>query len=663
MTLRALITRPEEDAAPLAAALIQRGIETSIESLLSIRTLPEAEIDLSGVQAMLFTSANGVRAFAELAAAKELTGWRELPVLAVGDATARTARAAGFAEVESAAGNVESLAELAAAKLDPQKGPLFHAAGSAVAGDLAGILSGRGFELRRSMIYEARPADSLSPATVEALERGGFDLMLFFSPRTAATFAALIQAAGDKAVEGCRRAAALCLSPAVANVLGALPFRAMESADHPDLPSMLQLVERMAGTGGASPSAEPEKIIDVTPSAAATPPQAPPAWAPAAKTRAPWFAAVAAAGISAAIVAAIVSLLLRPEAATTSAGVSAAVEERLAAAEKSSADLAARLTAAEDASAAAKDGMTKLAGDLATLRKDMTSMATGTGDDGVAVSQLTALADRLAAAEEKLKTLSAPAADGGVEGDTAVRLSAENIQMKNELQALRETLAQAAAANSQLTSRLGELESNVRDSRAAGAQAALVLAVATLTKTMATADPFAAPLAALKDIAAGDSALAQKVDSAATAVAGFGDKGVPTTAMLTSSFPAVADAVARAAQKTESADGATADEGFLSKTWRKISDGVSDAVTVRPEGEVEGDGPLERLARAEARLAEFKLADAVAELDGLSGTPRDAAAAWLDRAKARLATDKAIEALQALALGQLAGPAANGAGG
>ena len=269
MTLRALITRPEEDAAPLAAALIQRGIETSIESLLSIRTLPEAEIDLGGVQALLFTSANGVRAFAELAAAKGLAGWRELPVLAVGDATARTARSAGFTEVESAAGNVESLAELAATKLDPQKGPLFHGAGSAVAGDLAGILSGRGFELRRSMIYEARPADSLSPATIEALESGGFDLMLFFSPRTAATFAALTQAAGDKAVEGCRRAAALCLSPAVANVLGALPFRSMESADHPDLPSMLQLVEKMAGTGSESPSPEPEKIIDVTPSAAA----------------------------------------------------------------------------------------------------------------------------------------------------------------------------------------------------------------------------------------------------------------------------------------------------------------------------------------------------------------------------------------------------------
>jgi hypothetical protein len=118
----------------------------------------------------------------------------------------------------------------------------------------------------------------------------------------------------------------------------------------------------------------------------------------------------------------------------------------------------------------------------------------------------------------------------------------------------------------------------------------------------------------------------------------------------------VADAVARAAQKTETADGAAADDGFLSKTWRKISDGVSDAVTVRPEGEVEGDGPLERLARAEARLAEFKLAAAVAELDGLSGAPRDAATAWLDQAKSRLAADKAIEEIQALALGQLAAP-------
>jgi hypothetical protein len=418
----------------------------------------------------------------------------------------------------------------------------------------------------------------------------------------------------------------------------------------------------MAGTNGAATTAEPEKIIDVTP-AAASQPQPQPTWTPPPKARTPWIATVAAAAIAAAVVAAAVSFLLRPEVAPTTAGVGAAVEERLTAAEKSSADLTARLAAAESAGTALKDELTKLAADLATLRTDMTSMATGTGDDGVAVSQLAALTDRLAAAEEKLKSLGAPVADGGIEGDTAVRLSAENIQMKSDLAALRAELSQAIAENGQLKTRLGGVETQLLQNSAAGAQAALTLAVANLTKTMATADPFAAPLAALQDIAAADSMLAQKVDSAAAPVAGFGGSGIPTAAMLSASFPAVADAVARAAMKAESAEGAGADEGFFGKTWRKIADGVSDAVTVRPEGEAVGDGPLERLARAETRLAEFKLADAVAELDGLTGAPREAAAAWLDQAKARLAADEAIEALQALALERLAAPAANGAGG
>jgi uroporphyrinogen-III synthase len=664
MTLRALITRPEEDAAPLAAALSQRGIETSIESLLSIRTLPEADIDLTGVQAILFTSANGVRAFAELAAAKGAAGWREIPVLAVGDATARTARAAGFAQVGSAAGNIESLAELVAAKLDPQKGPLFHAAGSAVAGDLAGLLSGRGFELRRSMIYEARPAEALSPGTIDLLQQGGFDLILFFSPRTAATFASLTQAAGDRAVEGCRSAAALCLSPAVAAVIGALPFRAVESADHPDLPSMLQLVERMAGTTPSPASAEPEKIIDVTPSESApkAAPQPPPAWAPAAPTGRHWISTALAAAVVGAIVAAAVSLLLRPQVPELSAEVNAALEERLTATEKIAADAAARLAAAEDSGAAMRTELTKLAGELATLRTDITGMATGTGDDGVAVSQMAALSDRLAAAEEKLKSLSAPTSDG-VEGDTAVRLSAENIQIKNDLAAMRAALDKAIAENARLTAQVGNVEQKLADNSTAAAQTAFALAVANLNRTLATSDPFAAPLAALREIVAGDDALAQKVAAATAPIENLGDQGAPALAVLMDSFPPVADAVARAAMKTEAAGQAPADDGFFGKAWRKITDGVSEAVTVRPEGEAVGDGPLERLARAETRLAEFKLTEAVAELDGLAGAPREAAAFWLDQAKARLAADRAIEALQALALGQLAAPAASGAGG
>ena len=80
------------------------------------------------------------------------------------------------------AGDVAALAKLVAERLDPKAGALFRAAGSAVAGDLAGLLEQAGFSLRREMLYEARPADQLSPATVTNLGNGWFDLVLFFSP-------------------------------------------------------------------------------------------------------------------------------------------------------------------------------------------------------------------------------------------------------------------------------------------------------------------------------------------------------------------------------------------------------------------------------------------------------------------------------------------------
>ena len=109
MTLRALVTRPEEDAAPLAAALAERGIEVTVEPLLAIRPIADAPIDLAGVQALLFTSANGARCFAALAAERGIAGWRELPVFTVGDASAAAARAAGFGRVESAGGDTVTL--------------------------------------------------------------------------------------------------------------------------------------------------------------------------------------------------------------------------------------------------------------------------------------------------------------------------------------------------------------------------------------------------------------------------------------------------------------------------------------------------------------------------------------------------------------------------
>ncbi|TMK25836.1 MAG: uroporphyrinogen-III synthase, partial [Alphaproteobacteria bacterium] len=160
---RALVTRPRAEAVALAEALDRRGIEAIVEPLLDILYRDEPAPDLAGVQAVLCTSANGVRALARR------SGERDIALFAVGEATAARARAEGFSHIESAGGDVDDLARLACERLAPQDGRLLHVAGSDVAGDLAGLLRDAGFATERVVLYEARPIAGLSPPTVAAL--------------------------------------------------------------------------------------------------------------------------------------------------------------------------------------------------------------------------------------------------------------------------------------------------------------------------------------------------------------------------------------------------------------------------------------------------------------------------------------------------------------
>jgi uroporphyrinogen-III synthase len=126
--LHALVTRPRAEAATLAEALAARGIEAIIEPLLDIDYRSEPAPDLAGVQAILCTSANGVRALARLCHE------RAVPLFAVGAASAARARDEGFTRVESAGGTVGDLVRLACERLDPAAGRLLHVAGGVVAG-------------------------------------------------------------------------------------------------------------------------------------------------------------------------------------------------------------------------------------------------------------------------------------------------------------------------------------------------------------------------------------------------------------------------------------------------------------------------------------------------------------------------------------------------
>ena len=190
---------------------------------------------LDGAQALLFTSANGVRAFAAASAR------RDLPALAVGDATADAARRAGFADVASAGGTVADLALLARRRLRPEGGALVHSAAQDVAGDLAGALGAAGYEVRRAVLYASVPADRLSAGTAELLQSSAIAAALFFSPRTAATFVRLVRAAG---LDGaCRAIAAVALSPAVADKLD-VSWRALHVASAPTGAALIEACDR-----------------------------------------------------------------------------------------------------------------------------------------------------------------------------------------------------------------------------------------------------------------------------------------------------------------------------------------------------------------------------------------------------------------------------------
>lgn len=239
--MKALVTRSPEDAAPIAAALRERGIDAVLAPMLRIEQAPGAAARLgdalAGVQAVLFTSANGVRAFAEAG------GRLDVPAYCVGDASAAAARLAGFRAVASADGALAELASLVAARLAPAHGPLLYAAGAVSAGDLSAELTGRGFAVRRLALYRAIPATGLAPEIAAALGQGEIELALFFSPRGAETFVRLM--AGGGMAEFCRGMVAVCLSGNVAAALSALRWRATAIAAAPNLAALMAALDEV----------------------------------------------------------------------------------------------------------------------------------------------------------------------------------------------------------------------------------------------------------------------------------------------------------------------------------------------------------------------------------------------------------------------------------
>jgi uroporphyrinogen-III synthase len=229
-----LVTRPEPGGAETAARLRALGWQALAMPALVLRP---RRLELPPCQAVLLTSRAAARALPPPAG--------DVALLAVGQATAEAARAAGWGGALAAGGTAGDLARLAACRLDPAAGPLLLAVGQGYALDLATDLRRRGFRVLRRIAYAALPATTVPAPVLAALRQGAAPRrVLFHSPRSAACAITLLREAGLAAELA--DMAALAISPRVAeaarSALAPLAWREMHVAGLPNEDALLALL-------------------------------------------------------------------------------------------------------------------------------------------------------------------------------------------------------------------------------------------------------------------------------------------------------------------------------------------------------------------------------------------------------------------------------------
>jgi uroporphyrinogen-III synthase len=232
--MRLLVTRPRDDAEAFASMLRLRGHEAVVAPLMEVHFIPGPLVPCEGVQGVLATSANGIRAFAGR------TERRDLTVYAVGPQTAEAARSEGFANVVNSHGDSAQLVEMVVREADPKNGMLLHAAGAETAGRVRQALAAHGFFVETVVLYEALPVSQLPAVAQEALRDGSLDGVLLFSPRSAKIFSTLVAEA--KLTEHCARLVAFCISAATAEALTPLTFARLAVAGTPNQDAILDLI-------------------------------------------------------------------------------------------------------------------------------------------------------------------------------------------------------------------------------------------------------------------------------------------------------------------------------------------------------------------------------------------------------------------------------------
>ena len=279
-----------------------------------------------------------------------------------------------------------------------------------------------------------------------------------------------------------------------------------------------------------------------------------------------------------------------------------------------------------------------LAGRIDALESEVSKR--DAGSNTVTPAQLSALAGRVDTLAGKLETLSTAASANDLAG---IRSELDDLRAATTGNSAAQSALQTGvdATMSDLSERLLAVEKRQGDTAAIEARAVgLAIAASEIRRTMRSGAPFASELATLRALAGADGALTQPL----TTLAASAPSGLPTATDMARRFDALIGNIL------------TADRVQSESLWyQQVLDRVSGLVSVRRiGGDSAGDSVDAIVARTEADLADGDLAGAVTEAATLQGPAGDVVAPWLVDARALLAAEDAVAAINTRALAALA---------
>jgi uroporphyrinogen-III synthase len=230
-----IITRPLEDAISTAERLAERGFASFVEPMLAVEFFQAGvevlKKDILQYDGIIITSKNALRIVSGIN--------KNIKIIVLGAATTALAIECGFTNVEYAGANINELCEFVKAKY---AGKTFcYASGESVT-QVLGVQNCGNF-ITRVVVYKTIASQNFSEEFVVRLKNGNFKGVMFFSTKTAATFARILE--HDALQTYAKQVTAICLSVNIAKSIKGCGFGATVFTKNANIDEIISLVERI----------------------------------------------------------------------------------------------------------------------------------------------------------------------------------------------------------------------------------------------------------------------------------------------------------------------------------------------------------------------------------------------------------------------------------